>query len=421
MMSWLRCFPHDGAVMDDEQPSRPRPRPGRSATFRKIKHTTSNCAHAAAAAAHRKRFIRTNSMVSDAPGRHSIDGAVYNHSVVSARSFTFRELAAATNSFSHANLLGEGGFGRVYSGLVGSSVVAVKQLDRTGYQGDHEFLVEVLMLSGLLSHPNLVGLLGYCADGNQRLLVYPLMPLGSLEKHLFVAPHRPRPDAEGEGEADSPPPPPVLPWRARMRIAHGAAEGLEFLHETANPPVIYRDFKSSNILLDEGYQARLSDFGLAKLAASTSTPGGGVEEKEEEIKDSSSRVMGTYGYCAPEYVRMGHLTVKSDVYSFGVVLLELITGRRVIDDSRPVGEQNLVAWAAPMFGEQRRLQELVDPRLLQEGEEAPCGRELKQAVAVAAMCLQEEDTVRPIMSDVVMALSFLAITDDDLSVVSAPR
>jgi len=398
--------------MDDE-PSRPRPRPGRSATFRKIKHTTSNCAHAAAAAAHRKRFIRTSTTVTDAPGRHSVDGASgYNHSVVSARSFTFRELAVATNSFSQANLLGEGGFGRVYRGLVGSSAVAVKQLDRTGYQGDHEFLVEVLMLSGLLSHPNLVGLLGYCADGNQRLLVYRLMPLGSLENHLFVR----LPDA---AEADAPP---VLPWRARMRIAHGAAQGLEFLHETANPPVIYRDFKSSNILLDEGYHARLSDFGLAKLAGPTATTThNGEGEKEEEVKDSSSRVMGTYGYCAPEYVRMGHLTVKSDVYSFGVVLLELITGRRVIDDARPEGEQNLVAWAAPMFGEQRRLQELVDPRLLGDEEEAPCGKELKQAVAVAAMCLQEEDTVRPIMSDVVMALSFLATTDDDLSVVSAPR
>ena len=411
MLSWLRCFPHDGAVMDDE-PSRPRPRPGRSATFRKIKHTTSNCAHAAAAAAQRKRFTRTSTTVTDAPGRHSVDGAGgYNHSIVSARSFTFRELAAATNSFSQANLLGEGGFGRVYRGLVGSSAVAVKQLDRTGYQGDHEFLVEVLMLSGLFSHPNLVGLLGYCADGNQRLLVYRLMPLGSLEHHLFVR----RPDAETDS------PPAVLPWRARMRIAHGAAQGLEFLHETANPPVIYRDFKSSNILLDEGYHARLSDFGLAKLAGPTTTTHDGDDgRKEEEIKDSSSRVMGTYGYCAPEYVRMGHLTVKSDVYSFGVVLLELITGRRVIDDARPEGEQNLVAWAAPMFGEQRRLQELVDPRLLQE-EEAPCGRELKQAVAVAAMCLQEEDTVRPIMSDVVMALSFLATTDDDISVVSAPR
>ncbi|KAF7048539.1 hypothetical protein CFC21_057291 [Triticum aestivum] len=397
MLSWLRCFPHDGTAMDEER----KPRPGRSATFRKK--------HSHDAAPSRKRFIRSGTSLTESSsarasfGRHSVDVPNYNHSIVSARSFTFPELAAATDSFSHANLIGEGGFGRVYRGLIGSSAVAVKQLDRTGFQGDHEFLVEVLVLSSLLTHPNLVGLLGYCADGNQRLLVYQLMPLGSLENHLFL----PRVPADGEEK----PPPPVLPWRTRMRIAHDAAQGLEFLHETANPPVIYRDLKSSNILLDEGYNAKLSDFGLAKLATPITRNGKGGDAEEE--KDGSSRVMGTYGYCAPEYVRKGHLTVKSDVYSFGVVLLELITGRRVIDESRPSGEQNLVAWAAPMFSEQRRMHELVDPLLV----EGPTGRELKQAVAVAAICLQEEDTVRPIMSDVVMALSFAA--DDDLP--SAPR
>ncbi|KAE8809089.1 Serine/threonine-protein kinase PBS1 [Hordeum vulgare] len=380
--------------MDEER----KPRPGRSATFRK-KH----CPDAAAA---RKRFIRSGTSLTASSsarasfGRHSVDVANYNHSIVSARSFTFRELGAATDSFSQANLIGEGGFGRVYRGLIGSSAVAVKQLDRTGFQGDHEFLVEVLVLSSLLTHPNLVGLLGYCADGNQRLLVYQLMPLGSLENHLFLPQPQTQAPADGDGKQ-------VLPWRTRMRIAHDAAQGLEFLHETANPPVIYRDLKSSNILLDEGYNAKLSDFGLAKLATPITRNGKGGEAEEDK---DGSRVMGTYGYCAPEYVRMGHLTVKSDVYSFGVVLLELITGRRAIDDSRPEGEHNLVAWAAPMFGEQRRLQELVDP-LLGQG---PSGRELKQAVAVAAMCLQEEDTVRPIMSDVVMALSFLA-ADDDMS------
>lgn len=123
-----------------------------------------------------------------------------------------------------------------------------------------------------------------------------------------------------------------MDWYSRMRIALGAAKGLEYLHDNANPPVIYRDMKSSNILLDENYNAKLSDFGLAKLGP---------------VGDSthvSSRVMGTYGYCAPEYQRTGKLTTKSDVYSFGVVLLELITGRRVIDTTRPTDEQNLVSW-----------------------------------------------------------------------------
>jgi serine/threonine-protein kinase PBS1 len=119
-----------------------------------------------------------------------------------------------------------------------------------------------------------------------------------------------------------------------MRIAYGAAQGLEYLHEKANPPVIYRDLKSSNILLDESFNPKLSDFGLAKL--------GPMGEKTHV----SSRVMGTYGYCAPEYARTGHLTVKSDVYSFGVVLLELITGRRVIDTAKPMNEQNLVTWVS---------------------------------------------------------------------------
>lgn len=122
-----------------------------------------------------------------------------------------------------------------------------------------------------------------------------------------------------------------------MRIAYGAAQGLEYLHEKANPPVIYRDLKSSNILLDESFNPKLSDFGLAKL--------GPMGEKTHV----SSRVMGTYGYCAPEYVRTGHLTVKSDVYSFGVVLLELITGRRAIDTAKPTDEQNLVTWVSTTF------------------------------------------------------------------------
>eukprot|EP00253_Pinus_taeda_P005982 PITA_05982 len=167
-----------------------------------------------------------------------------------AQTFLFRELAVATNNFRPKCLLGEGGFGRVYKGCLESTgqLVAVKQLDRNGLQGNREFLVEVLMLS-LLHHPNLISLIGYCADGDQRLLVYEYLPLGSLEDHLHDLP----PDKE------------ALDWNTRMKIAAGAAKRLEYLHETANPPVIYRDFKSSNILLDEEFHPKLSDFGLAKL------------------------------------------------------------------------------------------------------------------------------------------------------------
>ncbi|KAJ3669141.1 hypothetical protein LUZ60_011091 [Juncus effusus] len=295
---------------------------------------------------------------------------------ISAQTFTFRELASATSNFRPNCLLGEGGFGRVYKGTLEKTgkVVAIKQLDRNGLQGNREFLVEVLMLS-LLHHPNLVNLVGYCADGDQRLLVYEYMPHGSLDDHLL--------DLSEDQEP--------LDWYTRMRVAYGAAQGLEYLHEKANPPVIYRDLKSSNILLDENFNPKLSDFGLAKL--------GPMGEKTHV----SSRVMGTYGYCAPEYARTGHLTVKSDVYSFGVVLLELISGKRAMDTNKPTHEQNLVSWATPMFRDQKKFPMLVDPLL----EDSYPAKGLNQAVAVAAMCLQEEAMVRPLMADVVMALSFL--------------
>jgi len=236
---------------------------------------------------------------------------------IATQNFNFRELAIATNNFRQECLLGEGGFGRVYKGKLQASgqVVAVKQLDRNGLQGSKEFLGEVLALS-VLHHENLVNLVGYCCDGDQRLLVYEYMSGGSLEDRLL-----------GMGPNQKP-----LAWFARIKIAFGAAKGLEYLHEKTNPPVIYRELKPSNILLDEDFNPKLSDFGLARL--------GILGDKIH----TSSRVMCTYGYCAPEYTKTGHLTLKSDVYSFGVVLLELITGRRAIDTTRRIEEQNLVAW-----------------------------------------------------------------------------
>ncbi|KAI3928360.1 hypothetical protein MKW98_023961 [Papaver atlanticum] len=325
-------------------------------------------------------IVKNMSLKSDS-SRHRIIAAelqkIGNGNANATETFTFKELANATKNFKTECLVGEGGFGRVYKGFIESTnqVVAVKQLDRNGLQGNREFLVEVLMLS-LVHHPNLVNLVGYCADGDQRILVYEYMPLGSLEDHLL----------------DLPPTKKALDWNTRMKIAQGAAKGLEYLHDVANPPVIYRDFKASNILLDENFSPKLSDFGLAKL--------GPTGDKSHV----STRVMGTYGYCAPEYALTGQLTTKSDVYSFGVVFLEIITGRRAIDNSRPANEQNLVTWAQPLFKDRRKFTLMADPLL--EGNYPIKG--LYQALAIAAMCLQEESATRPLISDVVTALEYLA-------------
>ncbi|KAL7140945.1 hypothetical protein ABFS83_08G021000 [Erythranthe nasuta] len=303
------------------------------------------------------------------------------------RKFSYNELKLATRNFRPDSLLGEGGFGCVFKGWVNENgitpvkpgtglTVAVKTLNHDGLQGHREWLAEVSYL-GELIHPHLVKLIGYCIEDDQRLLVYEFMPRGSLENHLFK---RSLP----------------LPWSIRMKIAVDAAQGLAYLHEEAERPVIYRDFKTSNILLDVDYNAKLSDFGLAKDAP------------EGDKTHVSTRVMGTYGYAAPEYVMTGHLTAKSDVYSFGVVLLELLTGRRSMDKSRPNGEHNLVEWARPYLGERRRFYKLIDPRL--EGRFSIKGAQ--QAVQLAARCLSREAKIRPAMSEVVEALEPLPALKD---------
>ncbi|KAK9279499.1 hypothetical protein L1049_013178 [Liquidambar formosana] len=306
------------------------------------------------------------------------DGSKDGETIASeAQTFTFHELEAATYNFRSDCFLGEGGFGKVFKGRLEriNQDVAIKQLDRNGVQGIREFVVEVLTLS-LADHDNLVKLIGYCAEGDQRLLVYEYMPLGSLEGHLHDLP------SNRKG----------LDWNTRMKIAAGAAKGLEYLHDKIKPPVIYRDLKCSNILLGEGYHPKLSDFGLAKV--------GPVGDKTHV----STRVMGTYGYCAPDYAMTGQLTFKSDIYSFGVVLLEIITGRKAIDNSRDPKEQNLVAWARPLFKDRRKFSMMADPLL--RGQYPVRG--LYQALAISAMCVQEQPNMRPLIADVVTALNYLA-------------
>ncbi|KAI3733603.1 hypothetical protein L6452_13047 [Arctium lappa] len=305
----------------------------------------------------------------------------------SLRKFGFNDLKLATRNFRPESLLGEGGFGCVFKGWIEENgtapvkpgtglTVAVKTLNHNGLQGHKEWLAEVNYLSDLI-HPNLVKLIGYCIEDDQRLLVYEFMPRGSLENHLF---RRSLP----------------LPWSIRMKIALGAAKGLAFLHEEAERPVIYRDFKTSNILLDAEYNAKLSDFGLAK------------DGPEGDKTHVSTRVMGTYGYAAPEYVMTGHLTSRSDVYSFGVVLLEILTGRRSMDKNRPNGEHNLVEWARPHLGDRRRFYRLIDPRL--EGHFSIKGAQ--KAAQLAARCLNRDSKARPLMSDVVESLKPLPALKD---------
>ncbi|KAL4282520.1 hypothetical protein GQ457_16G002400 [Hibiscus cannabinus] len=300
--------------------------------------------------------------------------------------FTLGELKVITQSFSSANFLGEGGFGPVHKGFIDDKLrpglkaqpVAVKNLDLDGLQGHREWLTEVIFLAQL-RHPHLVKLIGYCCEEENRLLVYEYMPRGSLENQLF------------RRYSVS------LPWATRMKIALGAAKGLAYLHG-AEKPVIYRDFKASNILLDSDHNAKLSDFGLAK---------DGPEGDDTHV---STRVMGTQGYAAPEYVMTGHLTAMSDVYSFGVVLLELLTGRRSLDKNRSPRQQNLVEWARPMLNDHRKLGRIMDPRL--EGQYSEIGA--RKAAALAYQCLSQRPKQRPKMCDVVQTLEPLQDNEDTL-------
>ncbi|WOL09076.1 hypothetical protein Cni_G17829 [Canna indica] len=296
--------------------------------------------------------------------------ATYNGS---AKTYTITEIERATNRFDEARIIGEGGFGRVYQGtLEDGTKVAVKVLKRDDQQGGREFFAEIEMLSRL-HHRNLVKLIGICIEEHTRCLVYELIPNGSVESHLY--------------DKESAP----LDWNARMKIALGAARGLAYLHEDSSPRVIHRDFKLSNILLEHDYTPKVSDFGLARAA---------LDEGNLHI---STRVMGTFGYVAPEYAMTGHLLVKSDVYSYGVVLLELLTGRKPIDMLRLSGQENLVTWARPLLTNMDNLKMIVDPAL---GTNVPIDSVAKVA-AIASMCVQPEVSHRPFMGEVVQALKLV--------------
>ncbi|KAK6937705.1 Serine-threonine/tyrosine-protein kinase, catalytic domain [Dillenia turbinata] len=299
---------------------------------------------------------------------------------LSVRTFSLAELERATEKFASKRFLGEGGFGRVYHGIMEDGTeVAVKLLTRDNRNGDREFIAEVEMLSRL-HHRNLVKLIGICIEERTRCLVYELVRNGSVESHLH-----------GADKTKGP-----LDWDARMKIALGAARGLAYLHEDSNPRVIHRDFKASNVLLEDDFTPKVSDFGLAR-------------EATEGSHHISTRVMGTFGYVAPEYAMTGHLLVKSDVYSYGVVLLELLSGRKPVDMSQPPGQENLVTWARLLLTSREGLLQLVDPSLAGNFD----FDNMAKVAAIASMCVHPEVTQRPFMGEVVQALKLIYNDTDE--------
>ncbi|XP_031257544.1 receptor-like protein kinase BRI1-like 3 [Pistacia vera] len=299
------------------------------------------------------------------------------------RKLTFAHLMEATNGFSADSLIGTGGFGEVYKAqLRNGCVVAIKKLIRVKGQGDREFMAEMETI-GKIKHRNLVPLLGYCKIGEERLLVYEYMKWGSLESVLH--------DRAREGSTR-------LDWAARKKIAIGSARGLAFLHHSCLPHIIHRDMKSSNVLLDENFEARVSDFGMARLVNALDT------------HLSVSTLTGTPGYVPPEYYQSFRCTTKGDVYSYGVILLELLSGKRPTDPSQFGDDNNLVGWAKQLHRE-KRSNEILDPELMTQ---KPGEAELFQCLRIAFECLDDRPHRRPTMIQVMAMFKELQVdTESD--------
>ncbi|XP_078441786.1 putative serine/threonine-protein kinase PBL19 [Wolffia australiana] len=314
------------------------------------------------------------------PSFRSID-ELCDEKIGRLRIFHLAELRGATNGFSRRMMIGLGGFGHVYYGFIKPSdpkqrdkiKVAIKKLNRESLQGDKEWTAEIQFLS-MVDHPNVVNLLGYCGEdndeGSQRLLVYEFMANGSLDEHLFTRAF------------------PSLSWKLRTRIALGVAQGLRYLHEELPVQVIYRDFKASNVLLDENFTPKLADFGMARM---------GPQDGRTHV---TTTVVGTEGYVAPEYLKTGHLTSKSDVWSFGVVLFEMLTGRQCYEPARPKSDRKLLDWLKTFPLQGRRLRTIMDPRLENQYSVSAA----RSIATLAHNCLSSNPNSRPTMSQIVECL-----------------
>ncbi|KAE9600527.1 putative non-specific protein-tyrosine kinase RLK-Pelle-RLCK-XV family [Lupinus albus] len=286
------------------------------------------------------------------------------------RVFSLKELLSATNNFNYDNKLSEVAFGNVYWGqLSNGSEVQVKRMKAWSEKSDNEFSVEVEILARV-QHKNVLGLRGYCAEGQERLIVYDYMPNWSLHYHIH-----------GQNSAES-----LLDWNQRMNIAFGSAEGIAYLHHQATPRIIHSDIKASSVLLDSDFNPQIADFGFAKLI-------------HDGVAHVGTRVKGSLGYLAPEYTMLGEANESCDVYSFGIILLQLATGRKVLIQLSTSKEQLINHWALPLAFE-KKYSELADPRLNGNYVE----EELKRVILVALICAQNKPEKRPTMLEVVELL-----------------
>ncbi|MFQ6657772.1 hypothetical protein Gotur_027313, partial [Gossypium turneri] len=292
-----------------------------------------------------------------------------------ALQFDFNAVRVATDNFSDANLLGRGGFGSVYKGqLEDGRKVAVKRLSESSGQGEQEFKNEVMLLAKL-QHRNLVRLLGLSFEQKERILIYEFLPNSSLDNFIFD-------------------PVKCLPlnWEKRYKIIEGIAKGLLYLHEDSRYRIIHRDLKPANILLDEEMNPKISDFGMAKLFT------------VDQTRADTSKVVGTYGYMAPEYAWHGQYSVKSDVYSFGVLVLEIIGGKKISSFSNQEVGDSLLTHAWRNWREGTPL-EVVDP-ILRDGSRS----EIMRCIHLGLLCVQDNIDSRPTMASVVLMLSSYSIS-----------